>query len=107
RLLSIWFFVQAEDGIRADLVTGVQTCALPICSSSKFVRFPPASMRNPYNDGVIALWRGRGREVRVNPPWKNRVDLNIVLGPEDQIGRASCRERVGRSVGVGAVKTTA
>src|SRR5207244_8817078 len=25
-----WFFVQAEDGIRADLVTGVQTCALPI-----------------------------------------------------------------------------
>src|SRR5438552_13507145 len=25
------FFFQAEDGIRADLVTGVQTCALPIC----------------------------------------------------------------------------
>src|SRR5258708_8944318 len=24
------FFFQAEDGIRADLVTGVQTCALPI-----------------------------------------------------------------------------
>src|SRR5207244_7552850 len=24
------FFVQAEDGIRYDLVTGVQTCALPI-----------------------------------------------------------------------------
>src|SRR5207244_7162900 len=27
-------FVQAEDGIRDDLVTGVQTCALPISSSS-------------------------------------------------------------------------
>src|SRR5947208_3900284 len=26
----ISFFFQAEDGIRADLVTGVQTCALPI-----------------------------------------------------------------------------
>src|SRR5260363_116056 len=25
-----YFFFQAEDGIRADLVTGVQTCALPI-----------------------------------------------------------------------------
>src|SRR5258708_38783546 len=25
------FFFQAEDGIRDDLVTGVQTCALPIC----------------------------------------------------------------------------
>src|SRR5258708_16595034 len=32
--LSVWlvvfFFFQAEDGIRDDLVTGVQTCALPI-----------------------------------------------------------------------------
>src|SRR3990170_5831446 len=28
----VWyFFFQAEDGIRDDLVTGVQTCALPIC----------------------------------------------------------------------------
>src|SRR5207244_8794971 len=26
----IYFFFQAEDGIRDDLVTGVQTCALPI-----------------------------------------------------------------------------
>src|SRR5438552_13833434 len=25
-------FFQAEDGIRDDLVTGVQTCALPICT---------------------------------------------------------------------------
>src|SRR5258708_32700360 len=29
-LLSYFFFFQAEDGIRDDLVTGVQTCALPI-----------------------------------------------------------------------------
>src|SRR5258708_12016188 len=27
-----FFFFQAEDGIRDDLVTGVQTCALPILS---------------------------------------------------------------------------
>ena len=27
----VCFFFQAEDGIRDDLVTGVQTCALPIC----------------------------------------------------------------------------
>ena len=26
----IWFFFQAEDGIRDVAVTGVQTCALPI-----------------------------------------------------------------------------
>src|SRR5258708_13570365 len=29
-VLLIFFFFQAEDGIRDDLVTGVQTCALPI-----------------------------------------------------------------------------
>src|SRR5258708_24195624 len=29
-VLSVFFFFQAEDGIRDDLVTGVQTCALPI-----------------------------------------------------------------------------
>src|SRR5207244_10194852 len=32
-VFSIVFFFQAEDGIRDDLVTGVQTCALPICGS--------------------------------------------------------------------------
>ena len=33
-LLMGWefFFFQAEDGIRDSPVTGVQTCALPICS---------------------------------------------------------------------------
>src|SRR5688500_20253947 len=29
-----WFFSQAEDGIRDDKVTGVQTCALPIFAKS-------------------------------------------------------------------------
>src|SRR5438105_2549729 len=28
--IKIYFFFQAEDGIRDPLVTGVQTCALPI-----------------------------------------------------------------------------
>src|SRR5258708_35463493 len=28
--VCVFFFFQAEDGIRDDLVTGVQTCALPI-----------------------------------------------------------------------------
>src|SRR5437762_13324566 len=29
--LYVFFFFQAEDGIRDTSVTGVQTCALPIC----------------------------------------------------------------------------
>src|SRR5258708_19503742 len=32
-MLVFFFFFQAEDGIRDDLVTGVQTCALPIYRS--------------------------------------------------------------------------
>src|SRR5258708_27584873 len=33
-LCRVFFFFQAEDGIRDDLVTGVQTCALPISPRS-------------------------------------------------------------------------
>src|SRR5258708_9262485 len=33
------FFFQAEDGIRDDLVTGVQTCALPIYANPSPKRF--------------------------------------------------------------------
>src|SRR2546425_2794942 len=33
QLLTNFFFFQAEDGIRDKLVTGVQTCALPISSA--------------------------------------------------------------------------
>src|SRR6266481_8848996 len=32
---SVFFFVQAEDGIRGGTVTGVQTCALPIFRRSR------------------------------------------------------------------------
>src|SRR5699024_11217433 len=35
---SFVFFVQAEDGIRDRNVTGVQTCALPICRSLSWSR---------------------------------------------------------------------
>src|SRR5438552_4901053 len=48
------FFVQAEDGIRVGLVTGVQTCALPICSNSSAFR-------------EVALRDGGGRRRRPSP----------------------------------------
>src|SRR5574344_136302 len=37
--LHSFFFFQAEDGIRVDLVTGVQTCALPIYLNSIFIEY--------------------------------------------------------------------
>src|SRR5256885_4010057 len=47
-LSSIFFFFQAEDGIRDYKVTGVQTCALPILIVSE-----PS---NPWMAGVAALF---------------------------------------------------
>src|SRR5207247_3454258 len=34
-LYALFFFFQAEDGIRVPLVTGVQTCALPISTARR------------------------------------------------------------------------
>src|SRR5260370_29991453 len=40
-LVFFFFFFQAEDGIRDSSVTGVQTCALPICGFALYLaRFP-------------------------------------------------------------------
>src|SRR2546425_5808034 len=46
--LGCLFFFQAEDGIRDKLVTGVQTCALPICRTHQ--RLQPSCRH----------WRGAG-----------------------------------------------
>src|SRR5258708_10716365 len=45
-----FFFFQAEDGIRDDLVTGVQTCALPIFAATALAAHdsPPSA--------VAAMW---------------------------------------------------
>src|SRR5437763_16734413 len=37
--LIFFFFFQAEDGIRDTSVTGVQTCALPICRRERHAFF--------------------------------------------------------------------
>src|SRR2546425_3570122 len=47
-----FFFFQAEDGIRDKLVTGVQTCALPICRGVDYafeVIGLPKTMRQAYD----------------------------------------------------------
>src|SRR5256885_17272994 len=41
--IFIFFFFQAEDGIRDYKVTGVQTCALPICEFIETVAIPEGS----------------------------------------------------------------
>ena len=70
-----FFFFQAEDGIRDRDVTGVQTCALPICAGHASGTDEPGR-----GDRL-----GRGGRHRPQPdPRSGR----------DEIGRASCRERV-------------
>src|SRR5207244_9192714 len=95
---------QAEDGIRDDLVTGVQTCALPICTTMT-TGFADEIHDLP-DDRLAALIRLRP-DLAVPVPGdlsalaaraQARVSVARALEPLDrftQIGRASCRERVG------------
>src|SRR5205823_11056633 len=85
-----FFFFQAEDGIRDKLVTGVQTCALPIwdgncragrprlrrggLSLPRGSRFGPGAVdplvaRRP---PVPARSRRRSEERRVGKEWRSR-----------------------------------
>src|SRR5207244_9576588 len=90
----VFFFFQAEDGIRDDLVTGVQTCALPIC------RRPDGSRRGADAPGDSRAAPGRIR-VRGAPRGRPRAPR----AAHGEIGRASCRERGWVSgVGVSAKK---
>src|SRR2546430_4338576 len=55
----LFFFFQAEDGIRDLTVTGVQTCALPISASPLFV-----SVVFDMRPSALHLQAGRGRSQR-------------------------------------------
>src|SRR5687767_15285458 len=89
-LFIFFFFFQAEDGIRDKLVTGVQTCALPI--SAKWIPYT-ASLKREFQCGIRA-W--------VADMFLHDADLLHGAGywsvsPAqrcEEIGRASCRERV-------------
>src|SRR5207244_8080865 len=62
-----FFFFQAEDGIRDDLVTGVQTCALPI-SRAATERDTRALAARPHHADVRPVGLLRRRDaLRVLP----------------------------------------
>src|SRR3989441_7104265 len=62
----MFFFFQAEDGIRDKLVTGVQTCALPICSRTRD-GCGGASIRSCSERIVRRVPRGRRGTRRYSP----------------------------------------
>src|SRR5258708_29995007 len=89
--LALFFFFQAEDGIRDDLVTGVQTCALPIYTCqrkmgkgwSSWCRFDAFLQKTGQQwYGWAKVWKEDTIETYVSACWMQ------------EIGRASCRERV-------------
>src|SRR5438093_9040629 len=78
-LCVIFFFFQAEDGIRDWSVTGVQTCALPILT------LPLLSQA-----GMVARHlRLKGERYRLHA----LINAAGATATGAEIGRASCRER--------------
>src|SRR5438094_2656025 len=71
--LDLFFFFQAEDGIRYRTVTGVQTCALPISRRAR-----PAVRPNRPREGVIAA-RGHAGSRRPQRPRPGRHPAGAVL----------------------------
>src|SRR5690606_40880221 len=90
-----FFFFQAEDGIRDFHVTGVQTCALPICSRySEALRVPTgARPRTSFRiGGLRCLWllsKGVSRWTRLKPGYRRR---GIDRSEERRVGK-ECRSR--------------
>src|SRR2546425_12151518 len=90
RLVPTVFFFQAEDGIRDKLVTGVQTCALPISrvAGGRCPPTPPPGRRG----------RPCGGSAPAPRPWPRAA-----RGSEE-IGRAAGRGRGEISVGAVSLK---
>src|SRR3546814_2257769 len=87
RSVIYFFFSSRRRHTRCALVTGVQTCALPISKTRK--AHPPTS------DGVVAKLASRSSKIFGSAKvmhWKIMLPSAVV--PKTKIGRASCRERV-------------
>src|SRR2546423_3056145 len=81
-----FFFFQAEDGIRDKLVTGVQTCALPIWSAPETIVLLVA--------GVVLLAAFVLVEQRVaHPLLPLRIVLNRFRRSEERRVGKECRSR--------------
>src|SRR5215216_1428907 len=104
-VLFFFFFFQAEDGIRDDLVTGVQTCALPISrrpgavqrAARRADRRPRAAARAPGLDPGPPR-RGPVRALAGSPRLHERPQLRARLPPRDRHdARRVRRGRAGRT----------
>src|SRR5256885_6926744 len=89
----VFFFFQAEDGIRDYKVTGVQTCALPISRMRVALTLTSLTLAD-LKVGDRVLVRGAVQaDMSVNAT-RIRVLQREREDEAGEIGRASCRERV-------------
>src|SRR5688500_20180804 len=102
RILSrIFFFFQAEDGIRDYKVTGVQTCALPICRLSCEVACTCAEVKPELSDDECHADNFRSEERRVGkecrcrwcPDQKRKMEIYEVMGKLDRFRRTQDKGR--------------
>src|SRR2546421_5241921 len=86
-----FFFFQAEDGIRDLIVTGVQTCALPISGRRTRTAGWRRSPAPPRRAAPRARPPARPPRTPLPRPGSAR---RLAESVRAEIGRASCRERV-------------
>src|SRR5712671_7729202 len=75
-----FFFFQAEDGIRDDLVTGVQTCALPI-SLACLNQISKAMLQQSDDRDARSFCAEDAAAQRDDSPCILARALNLVIGP--------------------------
>src|SRR3546814_1673915 len=81
----VFFFSSRRRHTRCALVTGVQTCALPILSGAE----KPATLPlTPHCTKPLALTASKVAPAKAGPV------SSATASPPHEIGRASCRERV-------------
>src|SRR5689334_19426306 len=97
-LTHLTIFFQAEDGIRDGTVTGVQTCALPICMRGvSFERVGAVTLA--LVDEVVVVVEMLSEAARLGRQHHVRDEACALPSVrkhfrQQEIGRASCRERV-------------
>src|SRR2546430_16177140 len=96
--VCVFFFFQAEDGIRDLTVTGVQTCALPI-----FHHYSAEQSHRRRGVVVESVWAARGKRSAGRGPGRAGAAA-AGSAPGAEIGRASWRGREEISVGAGSLK---
>src|SRR5256886_6204898 len=96
RMRRVCFFFQAEDGIRDLTVTGVQTCALPICHE----RAAGFAERDEHLERLTFVILGdvhiHGTEGRFDPPGGTLEEVGArALRPRSEERRVGkeCRSR--------------